>query len=84
MTSEAVRHAWIELAPAEKAYERTRGGPYDFGSALGMTRLLGAYPGIGRAFGALFREVMFEPGALSRQEREMVAGVAAAAQDCSY
>ncbi len=39
MTSEAVRHAWIELAPAEKAYERTRGGPYGFGSALGMTRL---------------------------------------------
>jgi len=27
---------------------------------------------------------MFEPGHLSRQEREMVAAVAAAAQDCQY
>jgi AhpD family alkylhydroperoxidase len=27
---------------------------------------------------------MFGPGALSRREREMVAGVAAAAQDCFY
>jgi AhpD family alkylhydroperoxidase len=27
---------------------------------------------------------MFAPGALTRQEREMIAGVAAAAQDCYY
>ena len=31
-----------------------------------------------------FAEVMFAPGALSRAEREMVAAVASAAQDCEY
>jgi hypothetical protein len=31
-----------------------------------------------------FATIMFGPGALSRPEREMVAGVAAAAQDCFY
>jgi len=35
-------------------------------------------------FGALFMQIMFAPGALSRREREMVAAVAAAAQDCHY
>jgi AhpD family alkylhydroperoxidase len=28
--------------------------------------------------------VMFAPGALARREREMIAAVAAAAQDCHY
>jgi AhpD family alkylhydroperoxidase len=32
----------------------------------------------------LYRQIMFEPGQLSRQEREMVAAVTAAAQDCYY
>ena len=40
--------------------------------------------GAGGAFGALFGEIMFAPGDLSRAEKEMVAGVAAAAQDCFY
>jgi AhpD family alkylhydroperoxidase len=32
----------------------------------------------------LLRQIMFEPGNLNRQEREMVAAVASAAQDCYY
>jgi Carboxymuconolactone decarboxylase family. len=47
-----------------------------------MGRLQATHPPIGRAFSALFRQIMFEPGSLRRQEREMVAAVTAAAQDC--
>ena len=43
-----------------------------------------AHQGIAPFFGALFGRIMFEPGALTRREREMVAAVAAAAQDCHY
>ena len=62
------------------------GGPsaYDFGFIMGMPRLRLAHARIGPLFGPLFREIMFGPGALSRSEREMVAAVAAAAQDCHY
>ena len=60
------------------------GGPYDFGFLPAMTRLVFAHPGIGPAFGTLFAQIMFGPGALDRAEREMVAAVAAAAQDCVY
>jgi alkylhydroperoxidase/carboxymuconolactone decarboxylase family protein YurZ len=49
-----------------------------------MGRLLSAHEDIGPAFSNLFRTVMFEPGHLTRQEREMVAAVAAVAQDCHY
>ncbi|SVD63521.1 uncharacterized protein METZ01_LOCUS416375, partial [marine metagenome] len=38
----------------------------------------------GRAFSQLFRTIMFQPGHLSRQEKEMVTAVAAAARDCRY
>jgi hypothetical protein len=49
-----------------------------------MMRLVGAHPQIGAQFGGLFAQVMFGPGALSRADREMVAAVASAAQDCFY
>ena len=58
--------------------------PYDFGFLPAMFRLIMAHPRIAPFFGALFGQIMFEPGALSRREREMVAAVAAAAQDCHY
>ena len=57
---------------------------YHFGYRSEMGLLLGAHPRIGPAFGALFTEVMFAPGSLSRAEREMIAATAAAAQDCHY
>jgi alkylhydroperoxidase/carboxymuconolactone decarboxylase family protein YurZ len=58
--------------------------PYDFGFIPAMRRLLMAHDTLGAAFTNLFREVMFGPGKLERAEREMVAAVAAAAQDCHY
>jgi alkylhydroperoxidase/carboxymuconolactone decarboxylase family protein YurZ len=58
--------------------------PYDFGFIGGMSRLVAAHQRIGAALRAFFGEVMFAPGALTRAEREMVAAVASAAQDCEY
>jgi hypothetical protein len=60
------------------------GGPYDFGFLPAMMRLVCAHAQIGPHFGGLFAQVMFGPGALSRAEREMVAAVASAAQDCFH
>jgi alkylhydroperoxidase/carboxymuconolactone decarboxylase family protein YurZ len=58
--------------------------PYDFGFIAGMSRLLSAHERIGTAMRAAFGEIMFAPGALDRSEREMVAAVASAAQDCEF
>jgi len=58
--------------------------PYDFGFVTGMQRLIMSHMRFAPFFGALFRQIMFEPGRLNRSEREMVAAVAAAAQDCHY
>jgi len=79
--------AWVGLpsaaAIAAGAPPGRRGG-YDFGFVTNMGRLLRAHPRFGKPFLALFGEIMFAPGALSRREREMVAAVAASAQDCTY
>ncbi len=76
---------WVATLPPEatrgpEGHSYTRGG---FQAAMG--RLTRARQRIGGAFGALFAEVMFSPeGTLTRHEREMIAGVSAAAQDCYY
>ena len=72
----------MKMAPAGPRAPSPRGYQVDFAPAMG--RLMSAHPTIGPAFGALFSQVMFAPGALTRAEREMIAGVAAAAQDCHY
>ena len=80
-----MQEAWVTMpAESEVRDERSERSPYDFGFVPAMGRLLMTHPRIGGAFGALFGQIMFAPGALSRSEREMVAGVAAAAQDCFY
>jgi alkylhydroperoxidase family enzyme len=81
----SVRRAfeWLQKAPAgteRKAAVR----PYDYGFVGEMSVLMNAHPLIGPALAELFMQVMFAPGALTRPEREMVAAVAAAAQDCHY
>lgn len=83
---EQIPEAWVELPTEETLREFMRSGqnPYDFGFLPAMIRLVFAHPGIAPAFGMAFATIMFGPGALSRPEREMVAGVAAAAQDCFY
>ena len=61
-----------------------KGHPYDFGFPTQMGRLLAAHPRIGPAFQQLFAAIMFAPSPLSRVEREMIAAVAASAQNCFY
>ena len=82
------REAWVAI-PTEAEHRAqlppgAPGGNYDFGYLPAMGRLQARHPGIAPLFGALYRQLMFGPGALDRQEREMVAAVAAAAQDCRY
>ena len=80
-----VDDAWVAMPSEDDLREvGLSGGPYDFGFLPAMTRLVFAHPGIGRAFGSLFVQIMFGPGVLERAEREMVAAVTAAAQDCVY
>ena len=77
--------AWVAIPTEDEVRAGGRyKSRYDFGFIAGMARLLAAHGEIAPRFGALFAQVMFEPGHLSRGEREMVAAVAAAAQDCEY
>ena len=88
MADNTVPDAWVQV-PGEDEIRRLipadRKLPYDFGFYPAMMRLVMAHPRIGAAFGQLFAQIMFSPeGKLDRREREMVASVAAAAQDCLY
>lgn len=75
--------AWVRIATDEEA--RSDGGSGGrFGFVPAMGRLLQAHPRIGSAFLGVYAEVMMQPGHLDRREREMVAAVTAAAQDCHY
>ncbi len=77
--------AYIRLPSVEAAAAaRPADHPYNFGFVGGMGRLLIAHPRIGAAFQGLFNEIMFVPGALDRQERELIAAVTASAQTCFY
>jgi len=84
--------AWVKIPTSEEllaAAPKDRDKPvhaYDFGTFFpAMGRLIMAHGRIGAKFAPLFAEIMFsEEGALSRAEREMIASVAAAGQDCHY
>ena len=87
MSHSDIPDAWIHLPSEEEVRARYAPGAknhYDFGFIAMMGRLLMAHDTIGPAFRATFKEIMFGPGHLDRREREMVAAVAAAAQDCRY
>ncbi len=88
MAEENNAGAFVELESEEavKAAMGDRKHPYDvgIGDMGAMPRLIQTHPRIGRAFGALYAQIMFAPGHLNRPEREMVAGVASSAQDCFY
>lgn len=81
MADENRSEAWVTLRSPDECADKAL---YNFGFVPRMTRLIAAHPGIAPAFRALLGNVMFAPGALSRSERETVAAVAAAAQDCHY
>ena len=89
MVQKTVPEAWVQIPSSEEVMERIRASgsshPYDFGFFPAMGRLIAAHGRIGGAFGALYAQIMFSPGGkLDRREREMVAAVAAVAQDCHY
>lgn len=82
---EAPRDAWVEMPSEQELRPFFEGMPYDFGFLPAMARLIAAHPDIGPAFGMLFAQIMFsEERVLTRPEREMVAAVTSAAQDCFY
>lgn len=77
--------SWVAMPSGEDVQALLgRGAIYDFGFVPAMSRLVLSHMDIAPHFGALFSQVMFAPGALERSEREMVAAVTAAAQDCFY
>ena len=88
MVQKTIPDAWVKLPSEEQMralFPPDRAFPYDFGFLPGMVRLIVAHGRIGAAFGQLFVQIMFAPeGHLDRREREMVAAVASAAQDCHY
>jgi hypothetical protein len=87
-TTTQVPPAWIDIIDESDLRAMIpEGGEvgYDFGFLPAMGRLIVTHPRIGLAFMVMYSEIMFSPeGVLSRAEREMIAGVAAAAQDCFY
>ena len=85
MGTTACCDAWVKLPrEAEARLCMPPGYPYDFGFIPAMMRLVLAHDEIAPAFAALFGQIMFASGRLNRREREMVAAVATAAQDCHY
>ncbi len=87
MAETSSAETWVSIPTEAERRAQLPAGPasgYDFGFLPAMGRLLATHSSIAPLFGALFRQLMFEPGHLERQEREMIAAVAAAAQDCHY
>ena len=88
MVQKTVPDAWVRMPSEEELRAQIPQDakfPYDFGFYPAMMRLIRAHGRIGSAFGALVAQIMFSPeGHLDRREREMVAAVSSAAQDCRY
>jgi len=85
MTTSERAEAWVQLPTDESlAASRAKGTHYDVDFVPNMGRLLAAHGRIGSTFARLFGVIMFVPGVLDRREKEMIATVAAAAQDCHY
>jgi hypothetical protein len=89
MADETVRAAWVDMVPKEELARRMAGAPpgstlYDFGFIGNMSQLMRTHTRLAATWGPHFLAVMGEGGHLSRMEKELVAAVAAAAQDCHY
>jgi hypothetical protein len=88
VSESTIPEAWVRIPTESEVRAKLpagrKTGPYDFGFVPAMGRLLSSHARIGPEFINLYKEIMFAPGQLSRQEREMIAAVAAAAQDCHY
>jgi hypothetical protein len=77
-----IPEAWVELPSRELLAQF--GVADHHGFIPSMYRLIGAHPRIATRMAALTEEVMRGPSLLSVTEREMLAAVTAAAQDCFY
>jgi alkylhydroperoxidase family enzyme len=54
------------------------------GKVFNIVKAMSLRPGVLRASMELYREIMFGESGLSRHERELLATVSSAAQDCHY
>jgi uncharacterized peroxidase-related enzyme len=54
------------------------------GKVFNIVKSMSLRPGVLKASMALYREIMFAPSGLSRQERELLAVVVSAANSCGY
>ena len=54
------------------------------GKVFNILKAMSLRPNVLRASMALYREIMFGESGLSRKERELLATVASAAQNCDY
>jgi uncharacterized peroxidase-related enzyme len=54
------------------------------GKVFNIVKSMSLRPGVLKASMALYREIMFGPSGLSRQERELLAVVVSAANSCGY
>ncbi len=88
MTDRDLPEAWVSMPSSQELSAKMRDAgielPYDTSFFPAMSRLIRTHWRIGLVYGPLFHEVMMAPGYLTRAERELVATVASAAQDCHY
>ncbi len=87
MAADTIPEAWVRIPTEAEVRAKMPAGKtsvYDYGFVPAMGRLLGTHSRIGPHFINLYTQIMFAPGQLSRPEREMIAAVTAAAQDCHY
>lgn len=78
---------WLRLPTEEEYLAQVPAGwqfDYDIGGVPAMNRLILAHRDIAPAFSWLAHRLMKAPGALTIAERQVVAAVTAAAQDCHY
>jgi uncharacterized peroxidase-related enzyme len=54
------------------------------GKVFNILKAMSLRPGVLRASMELYKEIMFGESGLSRRERELLATVSSAAQDCHY
>ena len=88
MSQHEGREAWVHIPTEEDLRAQLAQGdqpsPFEGSFIPAMARLLAAHDQIGPLFRDLVLQIMFGPGSLSRREREMLAAVTSAAQDCHY
>ena len=84
MTTTGLPEAFVSIPTNEAAIAAQGGDAGVFGFVPAMPRLLRAHPGIAPAFAQLGQAVMRSPGVLDARERQLVAAVTSAAQDCHY